>query len=156
MKRHLAFTGFMGSGKSTIAKTIAQQSGISFIDLDEYIENKEKTSISEIFESKGEKYFREIETKYLIEVLNIKENSVIALGGGTICFNNNLQIVKENCWLIALLPPLDILLERLWNDKIKRPLLKNISTKEELKIYIQNKLNERMPFYLQADWVVQK
>lgn len=154
MKKHLAITGFMGSGKTTYAQYLSQKTNIPFIDLDEYIEHKEKSSISNIFENKGESYFREIETKYLQEVLNRPEQYIIALGGGTICFNDNLQIVLQHSWLIALMPHLEILVQRLWKEKEKRPLIKDLSTQEELKKFIDQKLSERNKFYLKADIIV--
>ncbi|GAB4202021.1 MAG: shikimate kinase [Bacteroidia bacterium] len=153
MKRHLALTGFMGSGKTTIGKIIAQKANVPFIDLDEYIEQKENKTIHEIF-LHGENYFRTLETMYLKEVLQIPGNTVIALGGGTVCFNDNLQLILSHAWLIALIPPTNVIVERLWKEKDKRPLLKNLSTKDELKNYIEKTLSERMPFYEQADWVV--
>jgi len=156
MKKHLAITGFMGSGKTTYAHYLSQKTNIPFVDLDEYIEQKEKSSIASIFENKGESYFREIETEYLKEILNLSEQYIIALGGGTICFNNNLQIVLQHSWLIALMPPVDILIQRLWNEKEKRPLIKNFSTQEELKKFIGQKLSERNKFYLQADIIVKE
>ncbi len=154
MKRHLAITGFMGSGKTTLAQKIAKQAGLPLIDLDHYIEQKEKKTILQIFEEAGESCFREMEKKYLDEVVGIKGSRVIALGGGTICFNNTLEVVKQNCWLIALMPAVEVLLERLWNEKDKRPLLKNITTKDALKQFIEKKLNERKRYYTQADLII--
>ncbi|RME16009.1 MAG: shikimate kinase [Bacteroidetes bacterium] len=153
MKIHFALTGFMGSGKTTIGKIIAQKSNVPFIDLDEYIEQRENKTINEIFLN-GENYFRALETRYLKEILETPQSTVIALGGGTVCFNNNLQLIRQHAWLIALLPEITILTERLWKEKDKRPLLKNITSKDELAAFIEKKLKERMPFYMQADWIV--
>ncbi len=154
MKRHLCFTGFMGSGKTTIAKAISEKSNIPFIDLDTYIELNERKTISELFKE-GEEIFREKESYYLKQVIQNPSNLVIALGGGTICFYDNLKIVLEHSWLIALLPPIDVLLERLWNNKNNRPLISHINTKEQLKEFIEKKQLERMPYYRQADWIVE-
>lgn len=155
MKKHLCFTGFMGSGKSTIAQKIATHSSLPFVDLDEYIQEKEKKTILEIFQE-GEEVFREKERYYLKEVLETPVSSVIALGGGTICFYDNLNKVLQHGWLVAILPPIDVLLERLWNERYKRPLIAHIQTKTELQEFIEKKLSERMPFYLKADWVIEQ
>lgn len=155
MKQHLCFTGFMGSGKTTIAQKIALQSSLPFIDLDAYIEEKEKKTITELFQD-GEKIFREKEKFYLNIILQHPSNSIIALGGGTICFYDNLNLVLKHSWLIALLPPVDVLLERLWNERDKRPLIRHINNKDDLKTFIETKLAERMPFYSKADWVIER
>lgn len=154
MKKHLALTGFMGSGKTTIGREMAQKSGKPFIDLDAYIEQQEGKTIVEIFENYGEQKFRELESFYLKQVLALQDDTIIALGGGTICNEDNLNLVLSNAWLITIMPSVDVLVERLWNERYKRPLIKNISTKEALKIFIEQKLSERMPYYEKADWVV--
>ncbi|MEW6773469.1 MAG: shikimate kinase [Bacteroidota bacterium] len=154
MKKHLALTGFMGSGKTTIGREMAQKSGKPFIDLDAYIEQQEGKTIVEIFENYGEQKFREIESFYLKQVLALQDDTIIALGGGTICNEENLNLVLSNAWLITIMPSVDVLVERLWNERYKRPLIKNISTKEALKIFIEQKLSERMPYYEKADWIV--
>lgn len=154
MKKHLALTGFMGSGKTTTGREMSQKSGKPFIDLDEYIEQQEGKTIVEIFENYGEQKFREIESFYLKQVLALQKETIIALGGGTICNEENLNLVLSNAWLITIMPSVDVLVERLWNERYKRPLIKNISTKEVLKIFIEQKLSERMPYYEQADWIV--
>lgn len=153
MKKHLALTGFMACGKTSIGKQISLKSGNPFIDLDEYIEQQEKKSIHQLFEQ-GEEYFRTIETYYLKKVLSLHEQHIIALGGGTVCFNNNIEIVLQHTWLFSIIVSADELTERLWHEKDKRPLLKNISTKEELKLFVETKLKERMPFYEKADWII--
>ncbi len=153
MKKHLALTGFMGTGKSSYGKAMSVKSGLPFIDLDTYIEEQEKKSISELFE-KGEKIFREIEAHYLREVIEKNARIILALGGGTVCYRDNLKYVLENCWLIAIDTPVDILTERLWKEKDTRPMIKNINSREELKNYIEKKLHERMSYYSQADWVL--
>lgn len=153
MKNKLAFTGFMGSGKTTICRVIAEKAKVKFIDLDEYIEVKEKRSIIEIFEE-GEDVFRNLETKYLKEILEMPMETVIALGGGTVCFNNNIDLIKKHAWLFALMPSIEQITDNLWKDKNKRPLIKNITTKEDLKKFVELKLNERLPYYNQADWII--
>lgn len=155
MKKHIALTGFMGSGKTTLGKIIAEQSQHPFIDLDEYIEKQEQKTIDDIFKEFGEYHFRLLEKKHIEIIFQKQEQNIVALGGGTVCFFDNLHYIKKNAWLIVLMPPTDLLLERLWKEKNNRPLIKNIKEKNELKKFIEDKLNERMPYYLQADWVLE-
>ncbi len=144
--------GFMGSGKSTIGKTLAKQMGFDFIDLDKYIEKKEVKSIQQIFKKKGELAFRKIEEIALLEVCK-KNNIVIATGGGTPCFFENMQIIKAKGKSIYLKIEEEELKERLVNQQTQRPLLKNKSEKE-LFDFINSTLLEREEFYNQADFIV--
>jgi shikimate kinase len=94
--------GMMGSGKSSLGKKIASKMHWDFIDLDILIEEEEKKTISEIFKNSGENYFRNIETQALQKIILSKKNVIVALGGGTPCFNNNMEYffkcrVKQNC-----------------------------------------------------------
>ena len=101
MKKNLILTGMMGVGKSTLGRSIAKELGMKFIDLDKLIERKVSLSIKEIFEKKGEKYFRSIERKIGLKSLREK-NSVIALGGGAFIDLNIRKEVLKNCvsfWL---------------------------------------------------------
>ncbi|HPQ09665.1 MAG TPA: shikimate kinase [Bacteroidia bacterium] len=154
MKRHLAIAGFMGSGKTTLAKQISESSGVPYVDLDDYIEQQEGKNIVEIFEVYGEDKFRELETLYLKKILSIEKSTIIALGGGTVCFNDNLNFIKQNAWLITIMVNSETLTERLWNEKDKRPLIKHFQSKEDLRQFIEQKLNERLSYYMQADWVL--
>jgi shikimate kinase len=154
MKRHLAIAGFMGSGKTTLAKQISESSGVPYVDLDEYIEQQEGKSIVEIFEVYGEGKFRELETLYLKKILSVEKSTIIALGGGTVCFNDNINLIKQNAWLITIMVNSETLTKRLWNEKDKRPLIKHFQSKEDLRQFIDQKLNERLSYYMQADWVL--
>lgn len=156
MKKHLALTGFMGCGKTTFGKKLSEKTSVPFIDLDKYIEEQENKSISEIFETEGEEGFRIKERRYLSEVLYFSQQHIIALGGGTVCYFDNVQLVLRQAWLFALLPPVEVLVERLWNEQHTRPLIKNIEDKTALKKFIEERLAERMPYYLQADWVIRE
>src|SRR3954463_4718303 len=84
---HVFLTGFMGSGKTTAGAKLATLLKTRFIDLDSYLEKRENRTIPQIFETDGESTFRDLETKYLLEILRLKEPHVISLGGGTVCFN---------------------------------------------------------------------
>ena len=86
----IVLIGYMASGKSTIGKILAKELNLSFIDLDHYISDREQMSIPEIFNQKGEIYFRKIETKCLLEVLEKEQEFILSLGGGTPCYGNNM------------------------------------------------------------------
>lgn len=142
--------GMMGSGKSFLGKQIAGKLQLSMFDLDNLIEAKEKSSIEEIFSKKGEKYFREIETKILRSFSN-EESFVLATGGGAACFNNNMEWMNEEGITVWLNETIDIITERLLNEKKQRPLIKNIKD-DELKEFLKELLEERNQFYKQAKY----
>jgi len=142
----------MGCGKTRLGKKLAKQLNYLFIDLDKEIERESNKSISDIFLNEGENEFRKIETTILNKILELNGNYIIALGGGTICFNNNLQIVKNKASLIYLQMPVKALYSRLKESKTNRPLISNLND-EELLSFIENKLKERENFYLQANYI---
>ncbi|MAW64832.1 MAG: shikimate kinase [Flavobacteriales bacterium] len=142
--------GFMGCGKSTLGRKIANQMGWTFVDLDEYIEKKEGKSIPLIFKEYGETYFRKLETKYLKELIKLKL-CVISCGGGTPCFNKNIEIItSEGASVYIKLSP-TVLLGRLKQEKEHRPLIADM-VDSKLFTYIQKKLNERKMFYEKAEF----
>jgi len=142
----------MGSGKTSVGKKLAKSLGIEFIDLDSFIEGQAKMSINNIFDGPGEQVFRNLEREGLEELSN-KEDIVVATGGGTPCFKDNMNFLNEHGITIYLKLENRILLERLANAKSDRPLLKNLSD-EELKDYIEKKLAERAPTYERAQHTV--
>ncbi len=91
----ITLLGYMGSGKSTIAKIVASRLNLTALDLDEYIIEKEGCSIPDIFQKKGEIYFRKIENQYLKELLESDQSYVLALGGGTPCYANNMELILQ-------------------------------------------------------------
>tara|TARA_B100000953_G_scaffold126362_1_gene104162 strand:- start:766 stop:1263 length:498 start_codon:yes stop_codon:yes gene_type:complete len=145
--------GFMGCGKTTLGKKLAKDLNYNFIDLDNYVEKKTNKTIIEIFENKGEKEFRIVEKESLMEVCK-KDNIVIATGGGTPCFFDNMQKILGSGKAIYLKMKIEDLLERLETDKSQRPLIKNKSAKE-LENFIHNKLSEREYFYKKSDYILQ-
>lgn len=144
--------GYMGSGKSTLGRKIANLLNYNFIDLDEEIEKKAGVSIEEIFEREGEKYFRRLESEQLAATAG-KKDTVISLGGGTPCSNENIEFIKKHGFSIYINLPAKALYQRLTNAKIKRPLLKNISGNKLLE-FIDKQLKERELYYEQADYIV--
>ncbi len=145
--------GFMGCGKSHWAKAWAASYKLGFIDLDETIEMEERKPVTEIFESKGEEYFRSAETRVLKSLVDIK-NTIVACGGGTPCFNNNMQWMNEHGITVYLSASPEEILRRLIKGQQQRPLIKKLN-QAELLFFIQQKLKEREPFYKQANVILE-
>jgi shikimate kinase len=154
MKKNLIYlTGFMASGKSTIGPILANTLGWNFLDLDRVIEKEEEMSIREIFEKKGEAYFRDIETQVLNRLSQLNEY-VIALGGGTITSDKNLEILKSTGYLIYLESSPEESYKRL-RFKRDRPALLFDEDEEPTKVQFMKKINtlleKRIKYYNQAD-----
>lgn len=145
-------TGYMGSGKSTAGKTLATQLGYEFIDLDKFIEQETKMTIPEIFKEKGEKEFRGLEHNLLKKVIE-KENVVVACGGGTPCYYNNMELMNNNGATVYLKMSADALVNRLLNAKDKRPLILNKDEKQ-LREFVSRQLEKREDIYHQAQYTV--
>jgi len=145
----IVLVGYMASGKSAVGMVLSKKIGIQFIDLDSYIEAKEQLTITEIFDSKGEIYFRIKEGEYLQELLNLKEDVIISLGGGTPCYGDNMKLIETKSNSFYLKASINTIYERLKNDSTERPLVSSIG-KENLKEYIAKHLFERTVFYQRA------
>lgn len=141
--------GFMGSGKSTHGKRLARLLNRPFIDLDHYIERKENKSIGEIFTKDGESHFRDLEKLYLNQVISRYAQSVISLGGGTPCFNDNMNTILKNGLPIYIQMSPEALFNRISNSANERPLLKG-KTKEQSLDFINETLTEREKYYIKA------
>ena len=135
--------GYMGAGKTTITKLLANELHLPYYDTDQEIEKKEKRSVSEIFKKDGELHFRMLETELL---KNINQNSIIACGGGLPINNNNMGLINSKGISIYLKASIICLFNRLKNEKKSRPLIDN-KTDEELEVYIKNEIKNRKPFY---------
>ncbi|SFS33184.1 shikimate kinase [Lutibacter maritimus] len=142
--------GYMASGKSAVGKLLAKELNIQFVDLDDFIEKKEQLSISEIFKLKGEIYFRIKEGEYLKELLNFDKNLIISLGGGTPCYGNNMEIIKNKSKSFYLNASINTIYERLIGETSKRPLVATLGT-NNLKEFIAKHLFERNQFYERSD-----
>jgi len=153
MKNKIVLMGYMSSGKSTIAKVLAKRLHFKAIDLDDYIVKKTGLEISEIFNNNGEVYFRKIESSYLNEILLQKEDFVLALGGGTPCYANNLKTIKKQAFSFYINLPINVLVERLKTEKLRRPLVAHLNDKD-LSEYIAKHLFERQVFYNQANIII--
>lgn len=145
-------TGYMGSGKTSAGKTLATQLGYEFIDLDKFVEQEYKMTIPEIFSSKGEKEFRAMEHNALKKVIE-KENTVVACGGGTPCYYNNMELMNNNGTTVYLKMSADSLVNRLMNAKDKRPLILNKDEKQ-LREFVNRQLEKREDTYHQAQYTV--
>lgn len=147
--KHIILIGFMGSGKSTYGRLIANKLGYSFVDTDNYIEKKEGRSISDIFTDDGEEYFRSLETEVLRELMQAKEPQVLSLGGGTPLRECNRELMKDG-YTIFLNITADDAYERLKDDS-ERPLLQVADPKAK----IAELLSFRNPIYeAVADYVL--
>jgi shikimate kinase len=153
MNKPITLIGFMGSGKSTIARHLAQAKGMEYTDLDKLIQESENESIASIFETKGEEVFRQIESNHLMDVIK-KPNQIIALGGGTPCYQNNMDSIKKLSTSIYLKVSPEGLRNRLVRSHNPRPLISGMSENELLN-YIRIKLSERETYYKQADFVIE-
>jgi len=138
----------MGAGKSYWKNWLSKKYALRGYDLDFLIEAMEEQTISEIFETEGEDYFREKEAA-MLRLLKQSKNFVAATGGGTPCFHNNMNWMNQQGITIWIDEPVSVLVQRLQAEKSHRPLISNLSD-DALASYLQQKLNERKPFYIQA------
>tara|TARA_R110002124_G_scaffold89023_1_gene228055 strand:- start:232 stop:747 length:516 start_codon:yes stop_codon:yes gene_type:complete len=146
----IVLLGYMASGKSSVGKKISKRLKMNFIDLDDYIIDKEKATISEIFKEKGEIYFRNIENKYLNEILSKNDNFILSLGGGTPCYSNNMEIIKEKATIsIYLQGNVPTMVKRLIKKKAKRPIIASLED-DKIPEFVAKHLFERRFFYEQA------
>lgn len=141
--------GFMGSGKSTLGKKIAKILDLYFVDLDLEIEKEQDMTISQIFQEKGEEAFRKLENDWLNKFDG--ENYLISLGGGTPCFNFNMNTINQMGISVYLRMSEDALIKRLLDSKTKRPMIEaHKNDREQLQIVINRLLTERETYYNQA------
>ncbi len=144
--------GFMGAGKTTLGKKLAAKLEYDFIDLDDFIQQKEGMSISDIFLELGENSFRNMESENLRLLGNI-QNTLISVGGGTPCYHNNMDWMKKNGLTIYLQLDVNTLISRLKNSATNRPLLQKKS-EEEMLDFISTRLDERKQFYEAAELII--
>tara|TARA_B100001029_G_C15008445_1_gene422622 strand:+ start:88 stop:582 length:495 start_codon:yes stop_codon:yes gene_type:complete len=142
--------GMPGSGKSTMAKYISSISDLNYKDLDDEIEKKEGRTINEIFQIENENYFRNKESQILNDII-VKENKfILATGGGTPCFNNNIRLINKSGISIFLNTSIDKIIERV-KRKDKRPLF----YKKNIKELVKNMYNNRIKFYSMSTYSVE-
>lgn len=150
----IVLIGYMGSGKTTIGKKIADKLKFDFLDLDDYIIASEKMAIRDIFKEKGELYFRKKEHEYLNKVLTTARDLVLSTGGGTPCYGKNMEtILKNTSNAFYLRVSIKELTQRLSKEKDYRPLIKNIPD-DDLPEFVGKHLFERSFFYSKATYTI--
>ena len=143
----------MGSGKTTAGKKLASALDWSFIDLDKKIEEETGKTIPEIFSSDGEDYFRKLENG-ILKNIEYQSNTVISTGGGTPCYNDNMDYMLNTGLTLYLKLTPGELKSRLSHSKGSRPLIKDID-KQKLQSFIENKLADREKWYNRSDIIVE-
>ncbi len=148
--------GYMGSGKTSVGKILADKLGVAFKDLDAEIETGGQLSIPELFKEKGEIYFRKTENKILKKLLDTGDDFVLATGGGTPCYADSLSVIleAEGVLSVYLKTPIPLLVDRLLSDGKERPLLSHLDSKEAMMEFVGIHLFERLHFYNQAGLIV--
>ena len=142
--------GFMGSGKTHWGRIWAEKYQLNFVDLDELIEKEQGINVAHIFDTQGEEHFRLLEKEALRSCGKL-ENTIIACGGGTPCFFDNMDWMNEQGVTIYLKCEPSEILRRVSLEQEKRPLFSKLNPGEFLE-FIQQKLAERQPFYTRAQY----
>lgn len=145
--------GFMGSGKTHWGRLLSNKLQIPFFDLDEQIVASEGKPINEIFAGEGEEYFRLLEKDTLHIITESHESFVMATGGGTPCYFNNVEYMNQSGTTFWISTPIDVLFERLVKEKKNRPLLKNLED-NQIKSFIIKKFSDRKIYYEQASVII--
>jgi len=149
MKSNIIITGFMGTGKSVVAKELARKLKMEFTDMDRIIEERLGMSIADVFAGHGEKYFREQENK-LVKELSQKENTVIATGGGTLLSSDNARILGQKGQIICLYADSQTIYNRV-NKKNNRPLLKRENVLSEINRLLEERKEAYNNFTIKID-----
>jgi shikimate kinase len=145
--------GFMGSGKTHWSRELSQKLNIPFFDLDEQVVSHEGKPINQLFAELGEEYFRLAEKNTLHIITESHDSFVMATGGGTPCYFNNIEYMNRCGTTVWINTPVDTLFRRLIEQKDKRPLIKEL-TNEQLRVFISKKFSDRRIYYEQADVTV--
>ena len=149
MRKNIVITGFMGTGKSVVAKELARKLKMEFIDMDKIIEERQGTSIADIFSGYGEKYFREQENK-LVKELSKEENMVIATGGGTLLSSDNARMLGQAGEIVCLYADSQAIYNRV-KRKNNRPLLKGENVLSEINRLLKERKKAYNNFTIKID-----
>ena len=145
--------GYMTSGKSSFGKKLGYALNTKFIDLDEYIEKKLNHTIPYHYQTQGEESFREIEHEGLKEIIHMEDDFVLATGGGTPCYYDNMDLLNKNGKTIYLKVDVNVLVDRLKNTSRKRPLMANIE-KDNVEAYVKKHFAEREKCYNKSSIII--
>lgn len=148
MKKHIYLVGFMGAGKSTVAKKLVEKTGRPLLEMDACIEENEGKTIREIFASDGEEHFRRLENEFL-QRLDEKDAAVVSCGGGVCKQSKNVEVMKQNGVIVLLRATPDTILSRV-KSSTDRPLLNGHMNRD----YIAGLMEERRPSYEAAAEIV--
>ncbi len=149
----ISLLGYMGSGKSHISKNLSQKINFKLIDLDQKISQHHQQTIPEIFQNRGEIFFRKEEKRILEEILDSDEDIILSLGGGTPVYYNNMQTINTKSKSIFLRASVNTLTERVLLQKHTRPLISKLED-SDVPEFIAKHLFERNPYYSQAHFTV--
>lgn len=153
-QQHIFLIGFMGSGKTYWGRMLAIQTGLPFLDLDEYIVQKAGESIASLFARTGEHAFRILEHEALRQLAAMPPG-IVATGGGTPCFFGNMDWMNTAGTTVYLQTPPSLLAKRLQPEMSERPLLAGLEA-ADLSVFIAGKLAEREPYYLQSKIIIRQ
>lgn len=145
--------GFMGSGKTHWGRLLSQKLSLPFFDLDEQVSVHAGKTIPEIFATEGEEHFRLLEKEVLYIIAESHESFVMACGGGSPCFFNNIEYMNQSGTTVWINTPKEVLFDRLVKEKSSRPLIKNLSD-DQLRGFISRKYSDRKIYYEQADIII--
>lgn len=147
--------GFMGAGKTYWGRQLSEKLKLPFFDLDEQIESNEGKTINQLFSEKGEEYFRLLEKDTLHIITESHESFIMATGGGTPCYFNNIDYMNNTGITVWINTSVEILYERLAKEKTNRPLLKDLD-ESQIRGYVLKKFSDRKIYYEQAEIIVEE
>ena len=148
--KNIYLIGFMGTGKSTVGKILAEEMNAEFVDTDKMVEDKTGRNISDIFEDSSEEEFRRLETEVLRDITE-RDGLVVSTGGGIVVTRGNLELMKETGLVVTLIADVHTIMERIGGDGSNRPLLEVDEPFEEIK----KLLFDRASFYINAHHIVE-
>ena len=151
--KSLILIGFMGTGKSTLGKVLAERLHLEQVDLDEVVVQEQNMPISDIFSRYGEERFRELEHDVMCRYA-AQPNLIISPGGGAVLREENRKVMRECCTVISLLARPEVILERVNRDATVRPVLENRKPGQSKLERIEEVLTQRMPCYQEADFIL--
>ena len=144
--------GYMGSGKTTVGRLLAQKLALPFVDLDDYLKEIHDRSVPNLFDDHGEIGFRKLEQTALDDLLSSTHASVLSLGGVTPCYADNMHSVIQSTPLsFYISPSISTLCHRLYSAKDHRPMISHLTSEDELQEFIAKHIFERKHFYEQAN-----